>query len=335
MNCALDELTPEHAGEAIALWNSALGADFPMTPRLWQQVVTDDPNAMPGDGIAARTAGGTLAGYVLTRQFHQLEVVPTMESTRGTGWILALVVAPALQRRGVGSQLLRAAEERLRVRGATRCMAGGGIAHLLPGQPLSLSADPGDQPALAFWRRYGYTPSRTEYDLRRNLSDFVAPPLPAAIRGGAFRTGPGAAGDESALLAFVGREFPGRWHYDLAQALARGQSIADVILLKDNTSTIQGFLCSWHHHSTLLGPSTYWYPALGERFGGIGPLGIAQGVRGNGLGLALVAAGVETLCSRGVEECAIDWTTLIDFYGALGFHVSHRYSRFEEKTLSV
>ncbi|HEX8997315.1 MAG TPA: hypothetical protein VF812_14905 [Ktedonobacterales bacterium] len=25
-----------------------------------------------------------------------------------------------------------------------------------------------------------------------------------------------------------------------------------------------------------VGPSVYWYPALGERFGDIGPLGIAE-----------------------------------------------------------
>lgn len=331
----LDELTPEHAGAAIGLWNSALGAHFPMTRRLWRQVVTDDPNAAPGDGIVARDSHGTLVGLVLTRQFHRADLVPAMESTGGLGWILALVVVPALQRRGVGSQLLRAAEEHLRARGATRCIAGGGIEHLLPGQPLTLAPSAADQPMLDFWRRHGYKPARTEYDLRRNLSDFVVPPVPDAIRRGAFRIGPGVAGDEAALLAFLGREYPGRWHYDVAQALARGQSIADVIVLKDASSAIQGFLCSWHYQSTLLGPSTYWYPSLGERFGGIGPLGIAPGIRGNGLGLALVAAGVAALRERGVEECAIDWTALIDFYGALGFHVSQRYGRFEAKRLSV
>lgn len=333
MDCALDELTPEYADEAIALWNSALGADFPMTPRLWRQVVTDDPNAAPGDGIVARTAGGALAGFVLTRQFHRLDLVPAMDSTRGNGWILALVVAPALQRRGIGSQLLRAAEDRLQQQGASRCVVGGGIAHLLPGQPLALATDTADQPVLAFWRRHGYTPGRAEYDLRRNLSAFVAPPAPAAIQSGEFRICPGTAGEAAALLAFIGREFPGRWHYDVALALARGQSIEDVIVLKDSDSAIRGFLCSWHYQSALLGPSTYWYPALGERFGGIGPLGIAESVRGKGLGLALVAAGVEAVCRRGVEECAIDWTTLVDFYGALGFHVTHHYCRFEPKTL--
>lgn len=331
----LDELTPEHAGEAIALWNDALGADFPMTPRLWRQVVIDDPNAAPGDGIVARAADGALVGVVLTRQFHRLDLVPTMEATRGNGWILALVVAPALQCRGIGSQLLRAAEARLHQRGATQCVVGGGIAHLLPGQPLVLAMDTADQPMLAFWRRHGYTPSREEYDLRRNVSDFVAPPLPAVIRSGAFHIGPGKAGEEAELLAFLGREFPGRWHYDVAQALARGQSIEDVILLRGKDSAIHGFLCSWHYQSTLLGPSTYWYPALGERFGGIGPLGIAQSARGSGLGLALVAAGVDALRKRGVEECAIDWTTLVDFYGALGFHASQRYCRFEAKMLNA
>jgi hypothetical protein len=43
------------------------------------------------------------------------------------------------------------------------------------------------------------------------------------------------------------------------------------------------------------------------------------------LGLALCAVAVDDLKRRGVEQMAIDWTTLIAFYEQLGFSVWKRY----------
>ena len=48
-------------------------------------------------------------------------------------------------------------------------------------------------------------------------------------------------------------------------------------------------------------------------------------MRGGGLGLGLVAAGVNYLYGLGVRDCGIDWTELIDFYGRLGFAVWKQY----------
>jgi predicted N-acetyltransferase YhbS len=64
---------------------------------------------------------------------------------------------------------------------------------------------------------------------------------------------------------------------------------------------------------------------LGKFYGGLGPLGIAKAHRKRGLGLAIVALAVEDLKKRGVQRMCIDWTTLTDFYGKLGFEVWKRY----------
>jgi predicted N-acetyltransferase YhbS len=57
---------------------------------------------------------------------------------------------------------------------------------------------------------------------------------------------------------------------------------------------------------------------------------VSMAVRGRGLGLGLVAAGVSYVHASGVRDCAIDWTTHIDFYGRLGFEVWLRYWEMEK-----
>lgn len=316
-----EEYRPAAAPQVIALWNRALGDRFPLTERLWRQNIDHDPNYAPGDGLLARDPDGALAGFVLTRRFRDWADAADLAEWRDRGWLVALAVAPERQGRGLGSRLLDRAEARLREQGATHCLAGGSPGHFLPGPPA------GDDRARRFWEHRGYRPLDRVHDLRRALTGWVAPSPPPAIRDGAFRIAPAQPGEEGALLAFLRRAFPGRWRYDTAAALARGNPIEDVLVLKDRAGTIEGFLALWDFASPLLGPSTTWYPVLGPRYGGIGPVGIAERVRGRGLGLALVAAGVDALHRRGVAESAIDWTEITAFYGRLGYRVYRTYWR--------
>ena len=326
----IEEYTPAHAPAAIDLWNRTLGAAFPMTERLWRQNVDTDPNYAPGDGLIARDRAGAVVGLALTRTLrrHGAADRADMAALRDLGWILALIVAPDTQGQGLGSQLLALSEQRLRAGGAIRCDLGGGLGHFLPGPPHH------DARALAFWERHGYQRGDVVHDLRRSLRDYTAAPQPEALRSGTFRIEPGQDGEEDAIIRFLSRAFPGRWRYAVEATFARGGAPEDVLLLKDHAGRIQGFLSAWSFRSATLGPSAYWYPALGERFGGIGPLGIAEEARGLGLGLSLVAAGVSALKARGVEECGIDWTRLVAFYERLGFRVWRSYYRCAEKPLT-
>jgi len=327
VNTTFDDYHPAHAPEAIALWNRALGGRFPMTGRLWRQNVDADPNYAPGDGLLARAAGGALVGLALTRLFRRFDdpANADMGRVRGLGWIVALAVAPNDQGRGLGGQLLRLAEERLRREGATHVRLGGSVGHFLPGPPVD------DARALRFWERRGYRPLARVHDLRRGLADWTPPPAPP---NGDYRIGRARPDQQGAMLAFLGRAFPGRWRYDMAEAFARGAAVEDILVVEDRAGSVEGFLASWHFGSALLGPGAHWYPALGERFGAMGPLGIAESLRGRGLGLALVAAGMAALKERGVEESAIDWTELVDFYGKLGYRVWKSYWRCEDKPLA-
>jgi ribosomal protein S18 acetylase RimI-like enzyme len=329
MTPAIGPYDPAQVSELVALWNRALGGHLPLSERLWRQNVEDDPNWRPGDCLVARADDGTLAGFVLTRSSRALETQPDLAALRGLGWIMALAVAPEHSGRGIGGELLAAAEARLRQQGMIRCDLGGSIGHFLPGPPAD------DERALRFWARHGYTPAREVYDLRRSLTDWAPHTLPDAIRLGGWRIAPGQPGQEAAILAFLGQVFPGRWRYHIADTFARGGSAEDVIVLMDPAGAVAGFLASWRPESPLLGPGLHWFPALGPRPGGIGPLGIAPVARGQGLGLALVAAATTILRERGVEDCVIDWVGdhLIDFYGQLGYRKWVTYWRFAPKEI--
>jgi predicted N-acetyltransferase YhbS len=144
---------------------------------------------------------------------------------------------------------------------------------------------------------------------------------------------PLARGEASALFAFLDATFPGRWRYTVAQFLAAGGSIGDVmgVVRRD---TVAGFALLFHPESRCIGPSTAWAPAAGEavvRTGGLGPMGVAPALRRRGLGLALLDRAMRYLASRGVEEMVVDWTILLDFYGKLGFTPCRRYRHGERR----
>ncbi len=74
------------------------------------------------------------------------------------------------------------------------------------------------------------------------------------------------------------------------------------------------------------GPSV-WSELLGEDAGAIGAVGVAQDVREQGVGTALVAKACEVLRDAGVGNCHIGWTDLLSFYGRLGFRPWREYVR--------
>jgi len=313
----------------IAIWNRALGGRCPLTERLWQQNVVDDPNWRAGDGLIMQDDAGAPIGFALTRRYRGHAENPDMTAVDGTGWLMALVIDPAWTGRGYGTQLLRAAETCLRAEGAIRCDNGGSLGHLLPGPPVD------DLRALRFWTRHGYPPMREVYDLHRSLVDWSPPPLPVAIAHEGWQIAAGQPGQEAAFLAALSHDFPGRWRATIADTFARGGSAEDLVALRDPAGEVAGFLATWRPERPFLGPGLHWLPALGPYPGAIGPLGIAPAARGKGLGLALVAEATRLLCEHGVVNCTIDWvgTELLDFYARLGFHPVRAYWRCGQKAL--
>lgn len=204
--------------------------------------------------------------------------------------------------------------------------------HLLPGIPAENEA------AREFFSHREYSQWRECADLSRELHDFEIPEkvLRALDANPGVEMRPARENESAALIDFVAREFPGGWNYSTRAHFKRsGKASNFIIALEQNSNgcEIIGFCHTADFNSNWLLPSTYWFPLLGEKFGGLGPVGLGKAQRKRGLGLALTAVSVADLKARGVEKMGIDWTNLIAFYEQLGFQVWKRYLQ-GEKSLS-
>lgn len=306
--------------ELMAIWNGAFGPEFRLTERLWMQNTVDDPSFEPSDLLLGQDAAGGLAGFLLTKRFRDTKEYQgaDREKYNELGYIAALAVKPECQRQGLGRQLLTAAEAKFRAEGVKRVQVGGNFRHFFPGLPA------GYEPARHLFEGAGYTFNleRPEYDLDGPLTPEVFEPALAQVREVTYRQG--HPDDWKKLLTFLAQTFPGRWLYEVGLYMEQGGFLEDITLLLDQEQTVKGFLMNYWARGQVIGPSLYWLTGQPE-WGGIGPLGISRDVRGKGAGLGLVASGMQYLYGKGARQARIDWTTLADFYGRLGFKPSITY----------
>ncbi len=308
------------AGDIAHLWNRALGEHFPMSVRLLRQNVEGAPSFSPADSTIV-SMDDQVVGFVLTKRFREQD--PLRETMGKIGWIESLIVDPAWQRQGVGRDLLAWAMYRLRSEGAEKLYLGSGFRHFFPGVP-------GELPGLKdYFARAGFRDTSIAYDLRGDLRGFVAPPSATQTTDAAGCTvHPCRPQDTAALAEFLQAEFPGRWRFDTGRFLDRGGDVADIIILR-RAATVLGFAHIYHWRASYQGPPVYWHKLLGGRYGGLGPIGVAAGMRGKGLGLALLQLGLQHIADLGVEQAVIDWTGLTEFYARVGFTPWKPYIRME------
>jgi len=297
-----------------------------MTARLLSQNLEQAERTGHARSLLARD-GARIAGWVLLRAYRAAgepggapEVTAMLSSKHGVGGLSALCVDPDLRERGVGRALLAAGEAWLRERRAVRATTAYGPYHFLPGVPERSGA------VSAFLERHGWSAGSTCVDLSADVSQFEAPPqvlerarrdLPAVE----FR--PLRAGEESRLLDFLHLEFPGTWHVLLRDLVHSGRH--DDVVVAVESGQLLAFCQVHDERSPRLSGSTAWHPALGAAYGGLGPIGVAASQRKRGLGLALLCMALAHQRDRGVRRMVIDWTTLEDFYGRVGFRVWRRY----------
>lgn len=309
------------AQEIIQLWNAAFGPDFPLTERLLSQTLDGDPY-YENEGCFIARENGKIIGWVLSKSMKTAG--PEMGRFEKRGGLGALCVHPERQNQGVGSALFSRAENYLRENNSPVTLLYYPH-HLLPGIPAQ------NENAREFFSRREYSNWRECVDLKRALHDFEIPEKVSRVlqENPGVEMRPARENESAALIDFVAREFPGGWNYSTRAHFKRGSKAGDFIIALEANEII-GFCHTADFNSDWLLPSTYWFPLLGEKFGGLGPVGLGKAQRKRGLGLALTAVSVFDLKKRGVENMAIDWTNLISFYEQLGFKVWKRYWQGEK-----
>lgn len=216
----------------------------------------------------------------------------------------------------VGVELLWDVKRILRNRGATRLVFGQDLSHFWPGAPM-------DVPRLInFLEVEGFQGGGLVHDLEADLREYQprhSLSMEAAVT-------PLSDHEVPALDQFLLREFPGRWRYDVLRMIGQnGPQVAQVLRVGGR---LEGFamIQSSSTHQVIGG--AVWQQSLGEHWGALGPIGVSEAVRGQGLGGQLLEQSLLELKRRGVHRCIIDWTGLTEFYGKYGFSVTRTYRGF-------
>ena len=135
----------------------------------------------------------------------------------------------------------------------------------------------------------------------------------------------GSRGQEAELLSFLAKEFPGRWHWQAERFLEEGGRISDYMLLWTQEG-VQGSCRLTFEDS--VNPIDRFYPyGLPRPWAQLGSIGVSAHLRGLGMGLLLLDAGLRRLHNSGINGCVIDWTTLLDFYAKCGFRPYRKWAQ--------
>ena len=299
----------------LSLWQAALDGTWPMRDDLLRRVLTDHRFYRADDHLVA-VAGERLVGFVGTQVDRAGK-----ETENGNGGISVVLVHPEWQRQGIGTRLHKAALKHLRNEGVSGLRLGGGGAYRFwPGVPTDL---PG---AYAFFSACGWPlePAQRSRDLVRDLSDFRVPP---AMRARLVREGvsvrPAREEEVDDVLAFEWEHFPG-WAPGFVYMAELGD-FQNMLVAFDADKGIVGTLMLHTPRSRWLTANITWKTLLGDSLGGMSAVGVAASERGRGIGIGMVAVGSEILRERGVGNCHIDWTNIVEFYGKLGYRVWREY----------
>jgi GNAT superfamily N-acetyltransferase len=321
---ASDNADQLHAMTAIL--NAACTPHLEVPARL----VAFNAQPVPGTRQAGRIAmqGEQPVGVILATV--PLHPEPDSPIYPPRGWVETLAVLPAFQKQGIGSALLQWAEEWLRDQGCLSAAFASGMRPFAPGLPVELGT-------LPFFERRGWQAAANHsYDLARTLGkDEPLFSLPAERHAMLQNSNPARPKDKEVLLAFLAREFPGRWWFECQTLLEEGGDISDYILTwTDDPDSGHAEIASFVRltFEDSIWPVERYYPQrLPRPWGALGTVGTAARLRGHGYSAATIYTGLECLRARGAQSCVIDWTGLIDFYGKFGFSVYREYYPLSKK----
>lgn len=300
----------------IALWNQE-NPNFQIIPALVAQNIYA-PFAGVNSTVWGYYQGEELVAFLLVKYLTQ----PIVKSADCTlGWISLLVISSKISdHQFIGQKLIKKAETDLAERSVQKIRFGGDPQNFLPGLPEEMV-----EKYLPILKKSGYQSTGMEYDLYGDLLAYTPAKkvreleLPADLQ-----ARPVVKEEEEKLLQFLQVNFPGRWFYEADNIRRIPGGVEDYWLLWSG-SEVAGFVRTNTSESAYLGPNVNWGNRFGDRYCGLGPIGISKGFRGRGWGLYLMDRVIASFKERGFYHMVIDWTGLVDYYAKLGFNPVSKY----------
>jgi ribosomal protein S18 acetylase RimI-like enzyme len=283
------------------LWQEALGTSWPITPDFLALLLSDYGHANVDEHLVAEQ-DGQLIGFIAMR---------TDSPTEGS--IPLVMVSPTKQRQGIGRRLQAVAVERFHQKDIDIISLGHGP--FWPGVPHEC---PG---AVEFFKACGWKLLDTNYDLLQDLTAYQTPSgvleriAPLHID---FRLA--SPTDVVTIVDFEQRVFP--FWSQFFKGTADAGKYTDILAAWDGQTVVGTLL--------LEAAPAHWHLLLGDDMGNIGCVGVDEHCQGQGIGLALVATASAILQKRGVRQCVIGWTDLLNFYGKLGYTIWRTYAMTDE-----
>jgi beta-N-acetylhexosaminidase len=254
----------------------------------------------PVDHLVA-LSGDEIVGFVATqlspRQGHE-------QSALAHGHLVALFVDPAYQRQGIGRALHDRALDALGKRRVAEMHLGRGDIYFWQGVPTNLPV------AWQFFQTYGWAEQARSFDLVTDLAGYATPPGTYERVPRGVMIGQATRSDGAEVMDFEQRHFPG-WLASYHRILDHERA-SDVVVARDAREGIVGTSAVMDPHALWWRQDSRWLHLIGERTGAVGPLGVAEAQRGQGIGLAIATRVTELLRERGFAHTYVGWTWLVD-----------------------
>lgn len=304
---------PGYLKRIVTLWNNNLKSSFPISKDLFERNLLGNSSVNKRNCYIA-LADKQVVGFIVSKESYnkgsRLNPIQV--------WLSALLVDQKWRRKGIGNKLIDRFERE--ITNNQEVLVGMDPYHLFPGIPLE------NTETINFFKYQGYTVSGKAYDLRANISGYKREyTLDESLFVRKLQEG-----EQERLLELIKENFSQRWYSDTKEVLDGERGIDGTIGLFKNEKLI-GFA---HVHTFIngyIGPSVFWKELLGEKFGGLGPIGVAKAYQGKGLGTAFFEEIILLLQGEGVHDMTVDWTVLLNYYGKFGFKPWKTYIHASKK----
>lgn len=228
--------------------------------------------------------------------------------------ICLFAVDKNFQRKGIGTLLLNSCIESLKAKNIKEIIVGQDLDNIFSGVPDFNLADRESNGTVQFLEHHGFKVSEGKnFDMVNDLSNYNFNLSNLKINlSTEFSTVTATKNDIPSLKAFLEKEFPGRWVYEISRTF-NTKELEHVLILKSNEE-ILGFCRIRFSFDT-----SYNDFYIGKSCGALGPIGVAKSARGKGLGNRILYDSLSKLKTLGAKNTNIDWTDLVDFYSQFGF----------------